>query len=815
MTLGVTASLASVALIVVLIGTPRQALLTRSVLPVILIGLLWVATLFKRLPESFRLSVLLTGYVGVAALNIFSIGPVSLNVLLPLTLFLLLAMLYGGLRGAYAAGAAIALLYALAGYGWFTGLFPLNVTAPGARFHDPNDPLRLTVWFRAGAGQLLASGAMVAIVYYVMEHGRKAMAAQFRSEQALRDSEDRARLLIEHAPEAIVVLDVESRCFVVVNPAAEALFGYSHSELLTMSPVDVSPERQPDGRLSEQAAMQYVQAAVQGVPTTFEWLHRNAQGRDLACEVRLLRLPDLDRVLVRGSIIDVSERKQMEAALTESMALLRATLSAAPVGIARIKDRIMLEVSDPFARMLGYRPEEMIGQKSRMLYPSDEAYHAMTASNIMPGLQTETTLENQFVAKDGHLVDVAANVVRVNDLSLEADVIVAVMDVTERNQLQNQLRQSQKLEAIGTLAGGIAHDFNNILAGILGFTALAQQQDASSEEVHTYLNHIDRAAKRAAALVTQILSFSRTSSPLQMPLQMKTVVEEVVSLLRATLPTSIHLELQMPSHLPAVLGNASQLHQVLMNLGTNAAQAMNYQSGSVRFQLATRDVDDTQARLLDIDAGSYVQLTVADTGCGMDAVTLERAFEPFFTTKTNDKGTGLGLSVVHGIIRSHKGAIHLISEVGTGTTVEVLLPIIAAEPLVNEPSSALIQHGHGERILFVDDEEQLVLLGERMLRRTGYKVEGAQHVVQALARLEAEPNYFQLVVTDQTMPGMTGLQFAARIHATLPNLPVVLATGNLTALTVEEAHRVGVVEILPKPYSLAELAAVVHRHLPR
>jgi PAS domain S-box-containing protein len=671
------------------------------------------------------------------------------------------------------------------------------------------------VWFRAAAGQLLASGAMVAIVYYVMEHGRKAMAAQFRSEQALRDSEDRARLLIEHAPEAIVVLDVESQRFVVANPTAEALFGYSLSELLTKSPADVSPERQPDGRSSKEAAMAYVMAAIQGIPTTFEWLHRDAQGRDLPCEVRLLRLPDPDRVLVRGSLLDVTERKQMEAALKESMALLRATLSAAPVGIARIQNRTLLEVSEPFARMLGYRPEELIGQSSRMLYANDEMHQAMAISNIMPGLQTERTTEIQFVAKDGHIIDVAANVVRVDEHSWEAGVIVAVMDMTERNQLQNQLRQSQKLEAIGTLAGGIAHDFNNILAGILGFTALAQQQDSSSDEVHTYLHHIDRAAKRAAALVTQILSFSRTSSPTQAPLQMKTVVDEVVSLLRATLPASIHLELQVPERLPVVQGNASQLHQVLMNLGTNAAQAMNYQSGTVRFHLAKRDVDDTQARLLDIDAGAYVQLTVADTGCGMDAATLERAFEPFFTTKTRDKGTGLGLSVVHGIIRSHKGAIHLISEVGTGTTVEVLLPTIAAEPLSNEPSSVLIQHGHGERILFVDDEEQLVLLGERMLRRTGYKVEGAQNVVQALTRLESEPDHFQLVVTDQTMPAMTGLQFAARIRKLRPNLPVVLATGNLTALAAEEAQRVGVAEILPKPYSLAELAAVVHRHLPR
>lgn len=807
MTLRVTAILDSLWFGIILIKAPEQVFMPRRLVGMALLALVWFAAIFKRLPETFRVAALLAGYFGFSTLNIIDNGPVALGALLPLVLFLLIAMLYGGLRGAFIAGGAILVLYAIGAFGWITGVFPLSSIAV------VNDPHDVSLWIRTVAGQLLVSGAIVAIVFYVTAHGQRALTAQLLAERALRDSEDRARLLIEHAPEAIVVLDVESRRFVVVNPAAEALFGYSQTELLTKSPVDVSPERQPDGRLSSDAAANYVMTAVQGTPITFEWLHRDSQGREILCEVRLLRLPDPERVLVRGSVLDVTERKQMESALKESMALLRATLSAAPVGIARVHNRILLEVSDTFARMMGYRREELIGQETRVLYFSDEEHQSASRAYLSLDQQDAAMGETHLMTKDRRILDVAFNAVWLDASHRDAGVVFAFIDITERNQLQNQLRRSQKLEAIGTLAGGIAHDFNNILTAILGFTALAESMVEDDAALRNCLSHIGRAAQRAAELVTQILTFSRSSSPTQVPLQLREVADEVVKLLRATLPSTIELKLQLPTQLPTVLGNASQLHQVVMNLGTNAAQAMRGQSGTLSITLSARDIDESQARLLDIPAGSYVCLNVTDTGSGMDAITLERAFEPFFTTKTKGEGTGLGLAVVHGIIRSHHGAIRLSSQVGRGTSAEIFLPVCAAEAVLTDGIADTVLRGDGEHILFVDDEEQLVLLGVQMLRNLGYQVEGESDVLRALARIENDPGHFNLVVTDQTMPGLTGIEFAAHIHAIRPELPVVLTSGYSSALTTEQLQKSSVRELLSKPYSVGDLATVIRRHL--
>jgi len=393
-------------------------------------------------------------------------------------------------------------------------------------------------------------------------------------------------------------------------------------------------------------------------------------------------------------------------------------------------------------------------------------------------------------------------------------VIVAVMDVTEHNALQAQMRQSQKLESIGTLAGGIAHDFNNILAAILGFAELAHQVTGGNSEARQYLDNISGAGRRAADLVTQILAFSRGVDPARAPLKVMDVVTEAITLLRATIPASIEFDLQLTDNLPLVLANSSQLHQIVMNLGINAAQAMGDEAGTLSISLTAGEIDDLHASsLADIRPGTFICLRMTDTGCGMDAGTLQRAFEPFFTTKALGQGTGLGLSVVHGIVHSCDGTIRLNSKVGLGTTVEIFLPAIALGAEAQATPVESVRRGHGERILLVDDVESLVVMGESMLRQLGYSAEGESHGLRALARIEQDPNYFQLVMTDQTMPGLSGLEFAARVRAIRPDLPVVLTTGYSTSITKERIQACGVREILAKPYTAAELAAVVHRQL--
>jgi CheY-like chemotaxis protein len=295
---------------------------------------------------------------------------------------------------------------------------------------------------------------------------------------------------------------------------------------------------------------------------------------------------------------------------------------------------------------------------------------------------------------------------------------------------------------------------------------------------------------------------------------MSDVVGEAVKLLRAAIPSSIQFEVQMSSTLPPIMGNASQLHQVIMNLGTNAWHAMNDQKGQLKITLDTIVVDDSERRMFShIAAGECVRLSVSDTGCGMSAETVERIFEPFFTTKAAGHGTGLGLSVVHGIVRSHRGAIRVSSELNRGTTFEIFFPVYAesAASTANSNNATSILHGHGQRVLFVDDESALVLLGEHTLKRLGYEVTGETSVLKALKLFEQQPDQFDLVVTDQTMPGMTGLEFASRLHAVRPTLPVVLVSGYVAALSTEQIRAAGVCEILNKPYSNETLAEVIHR----
>jgi PAS domain S-box-containing protein len=768
-----------------------------------LLTLVWIAALFKRLPEAVRLAFLLTLFFGVAAVTAIDIGPVRPAVPFLLMLLLLMAMLYGGLRGALAAGASIAILYAIGAYGWMTGIFPFHPVDVNA------DPHRLSIWIRSAAGQLMASATIGAIVIYVMQHERQIAAA-------LRVSEDRAHLLLEHAPEAIFVLDMESRRFVVANPAAESLFGYSQADLRTKSPIDLSPELQPDGRSSRDAAAAYAAAAAQGATSTFEWLHRSADGRDFLSEVRLLRLPDPNRVLMRSSVVDITERKRTEAALKESLALLQATLGAAPVGIARLHNRVILDMSGALLRVLGYTREELIGQDARVLYATDDDYQRVAPQYALLAEQKFTIFETRFVAKDGRIVDVAVNAVWLDTTNRAAGVIAAFMDITERNALQERLRQSQKLEAIGTLAGGIAHDFNNILTGILGFAELARQVTDDNSEVRQYVDHISDAGRRAADLVTQILAFSRAGGLARTPIQMRDVVTEAMKLLRVTIPASIAFDIKLAENLPMVLANGSQLHQIVMNLGINAAYAMGDKAGTLSVSLASCELDDLQASSLsDIGPGTYVCLRVADTGCGMDAATLQRAFEPFFTTKAQGQGTGLGLSVIHGIVHSHHGTIRLSSELGLGTTVEIFLPAAAIEPRAELESAESVRPGHGERILLVDDVESLAMMGGIVLRQLGYVVESESHALQALTRIEQDPHYFQLVVTDQTMPRLSGLDFAARVRAIRPDLPIVLTSGLSMTLTPERIQASGVREILTKPYTGDELAAAVRRQLQR
>ncbi len=378
---------------------------------------------------------------------------------------------------------------------------------------------------------------------------------------------------------------------------------------------------------------------------------------------------------------------------------------------------------------------------------------------------------------------------------------------TERAQLESRLRQSQKMEAIGTLAGGIAHDFNNILMIITGSADLATADVPDGHPARPLLDQIMRAAQRAEALVRQILTFSRRRDEERDVVALGPIVHEAVGMLRSTLPAMIEIRTHVEPDLPPVQADAVQLHQVLMNLGSNAAHAMSVSGGALTIDV-TRDTVPGRA-------GQGVCLTATDTGSGMDAATLERVFEPFFTTKPVGLGTGLGLSVVHGIVTAHGGTIEASSTLNGGTAIRITLPAAPtdAAPLPGAAPSRPAAPHRRAHVLVVDDEPELVSLVCRQLERLGYSAQGCGGPAEALAVLAADTPHVDVVMSDLAMPKMTGIELAEQIRRDHADIAIVLCSGRVTEEDRERAERAGISEILAKPFASHQLAAVMERSL--
>ena len=386
-------------------------------------------------------------------------------------------------------------------------------------------------------------------------------------------------------------------------------------------------------------------------------------------------------------------------------------------------------------------------------------------------------------------------------------------DITERRRLEAQFRQAQKMESIGMLAGGIAHDFNNILSAILGNLGLARMDANDDPGMLEHLENIGQAARRATDLVNQILTFSRQHKQEREPVKLNHVVVEALKLLRASVPSTIRIQTAL-ADTPTVLANATAIHQVIINLGTNAWHAMRDQPGCLKVEMEAMEVDaDFAAARPALHPGRYVRVALSDTGHGMDAATIERIFDPFFTTKPVGEGTGLGLAVVQGIMKSHDGCITVYSEPGQGATFNLYFPVFEADPPPTESGPQPVPPGRGEHILFVDDEPALVRVGQKILERLGYVVTTKTNPAEAVAAVREHPGAFQLVVTDLTMPGMDGLRLGAQLLQIEPGLGVILTTGFCGVITNETARELGFRGLLVKPTTARLLAETVHRAL--
>ena len=403
-----------------------------------------------------------------------------------------------------------------------------------------------------------------------------------------------------------------------------------------------------------------------------------------------------------------------------------------------------------------------------------------------------------------------------------ADLLVEIAERERaeqvRDQLEIQLRQSQKMEAIGALAGGIAHDFNNILSAIIGYSELAQISVHSScpeSNCHVLmdLQGVLQASARAKNLVKQILTFSRQQTGDRKPIEIGSVIREGLKMLRSLIPQSIEMHENLRFAEAVVLADPTQMHQIIMNLGTNAYHAMRETGGILGVELdqVFLSRDNPQVENLHLAPGAYAVLRVSDSGTGMERAVLERIFDPYYTTKDKDNGTGMGLAVVHGIVKSHGGYIAVTSEPGHGSTFQVFLPLVVRQGSAESDGTMEEIRGGSEHLLLVDDEKAILDIEERMLNGLGYRVTAVSKPQQALEIFSHDPNGFDLVMTDMTMPTMNGAQLIQEILAIRPDIPVILCTGFSELMNEEKAKEIGVSQYIMKPVSRLDVALAVQR----
>jgi PAS domain S-box-containing protein len=502
---------------------------------------------------------------------------------------------------------------------------------------------------------------------------------------------------------------------------------------------------------------------------------------------------------------------------------LRAAVESSPSGLLMIDQggRIVL-VNREVERLFGRSREELLGQPVEMLVP--ERYRGAHPGSratffAAPKVRSMGAGRELFgLRKDGSEFPVE---IGLTPVATEEGlfVISSIVDISarkaaeqEHQRLEEQLRQSQKLEAVGRLAGGIAHDFNNILAVIIGYAELARDSMPKREN-ESDLEQVLHAAARGKELVERILVFSRRQEVVRRPIDLKQELVETSRLLRPTLPAEVEIVLDLERAPARILADSTSVHQVVMNLVTNATHAMP-RGGAIQIGVEPFYAKDSFARAHPgLREGPFALLRVQDRGTGMDPETLARAFEPFFTTKPLGQGTGLGLAMVHGIVRDHGGATWIESQRDQGTTVCCLFPAIDVEELEGVEVAPALPRGRGERILFVDDEPALAELGRRRLTALGYAVTSLSDPLLALATLRATPDAYDLVITDYLMPRMSGVDLARETARLRPGLGVVMLTGHIEDFPEELMSEAGVQSLVKKPLALAELAGVLRRAL--
>jgi PAS domain S-box-containing protein len=658
-----------------------------------------------------------------------------------------------------------------------------------------------TLWALVAASPLLdEQGAAVGALGMLTDITRLKHA-----EATLRDNELELRTIFESAAIGIALVDEEGRPR-RSNTALQKMLGYSGDELARMRFAEFT---HPDDAGSDLESYRRMLAGeISSYQLEKRFLHRSGHvvwGRLTASLVRI----EGRALFGIGMVEDITANKLAQARISAQAALLDQATDAI---LVRSSEGVIEYWNRGAQRLYGWSSEEVVGRNVVDLLYRDPVQYFGAQNRLLAEGSWSGELVQQ--TQSGQQVTVECRWTLARDESGGTGKVLAInTDVTDKKRLEAQIISAQRMESLGTLAGGIAHDFNNILAAIVANVSLARDDVGYDHPAQMALSEINDASLRAAALVRQILTFSRRRPPERRVIRLDAVVTEALKLLRATLPASIRIETALDADAPAVFADPTQVHQVVMNLGTNAAHAMRERGGVLGIRCEGVSLEGSRGLALgELQPGSYTRLVIEDNGVGMSRDTLKRVFEPFFTTKGPGEGTGLGLSVVHGVMRAHEGGVEVVSNEGEGSRFELYFP---ATPATYEQAMRANQasiRGRGERILCVDDELSILRATTLILERLGYEAVPHSEPARALAELSA-PTHFDAIVTDCSMPTIWGLEFVREVLARRPSIPIVMMSGLLEPGLERALRDVGVREFVSKPATVEELGAALSRSI--
>jgi PAS domain S-box-containing protein len=631
-----------------------------------------------------------------------------------------------------------------------------------------------------------------------------------KTTQRLQQSEEKFRRIFESMPEGYILARADGE-IVLANPAAARLLGHTCPE--TMEGLNIGTEFYANIKDREHL-LEILKEKGRAPEFEMTFMRHDRSCFIAEASVHLVQDEDTDEFFIEGLFKDVTRRKEDEHKILQMATAIDQAFEG--VMITDLKGTITY-VNPSFERISGYTSAEIMGKNPRVLSSgkSDRHHHENLWSTISSGLTWVGTLINRH--KNGSLYEIRATISPIRDPEGKIVNFVAVnQDITQEKRLENMLYQSQKMEALGTLAGGIAHDFNNILGAITGYTELCMDEVSNQVQATRLLESVMQASHRAEEMVRQILAFSKMKEIEKKPVAMGLLLDEIILFLNATLPKNIEItkNFHITGNRDFVLADSTQIQQVLMNLCTNAGHAMAEKGGTLTIGLSRTSFSPYPGSPENQNEKEWIQLSISDTGPGIGKETLRRIFEPYFTTRINSGGTGLGLAVVHGIIKNHNGEITVESFPGRGTVFHVYLPVDRSdEKIIRTAALPRILPCGTEKILLVDDDEALLDVLRRRLEKLGYNVVATTSPAEALEKIKSELNYFDLLLTDKTMPVMDGFQLVREIRTLGSKIPIILCTGSADSRDSAKIPGLKINDIMTKPVGKNSLACTVRKVL--